>query len=204
MNNIIMNKYLLEIYGFIASDIIDDYKERGLGKITKKVMTLINNKPYHRLYLPLVVDVEVCSPGKKPNSYIQEIEESDVWDMIDISENHKEYLRQFLTIYPQYKNVIKLRKLKSKSFEDEDAFNVIFPPVFNAIVVDYSQKKFYIFRHGTKKQSKLKKYSLDDITNKKTVIDKLSPITITVMSPFSNDINSTKIFSLSNSDYKLE
>lgn len=185
-----MNKYLLEIYGFIASDIIDDYKERGLGKITKKVMTLINNKPYHRLYLPLVVDVEVLSPGKKPNSYIQEIEESDVWDMIDISENNKEYLSQFLTIYPQYKNVIKLRKLKSKSFEDEDAFNVIFPPVFNAIVVDYSQKKFFIFRYGTKHQSKLKKYSLDDITNRKTTIDELSPTTVEVISPFSNNTNS--------------
>lgn len=191
MNNIIMNKYLLEIYGFIASDIIDDYKERGLGKITKKVMTLINNKPYHRFYLPLVVDVEVCSPGKKPNSYIQEIEESDVWDMIDISENNKEYLSQFLTMYPQYKNVIKLRKLKSKSFEDEDAFNVIFPPVFNAIVVDYSQKKFFIFKYGTKHQSKLKKYSLDDITNKKTAIDELSPTTVEVISPFSNNTNST-------------
>lgn len=191
MNNIIMNKYLLEIYGFIASDIIDDYKERGLGKITKKVMTLINNKPYHRLYLPLVVDVEVLSPGKKPNSYIQEIEESDVWDMIDISENNKEYLSQFLTIYPQYKNVIKIRKLKSKSFEDEDAFNVIFPPVFNAIVVDYNQKKFFIFRYGTKHQSKLKKYSLDDITNRKTVIDELSPTTVEVISPFSNNTNST-------------
>lgn len=186
-----MNKYLLEIYGFIASDIIDDYKERGLGKITKKVMTLINNKPYHRLYLPLVVDVEVLSPGKKPNSYIQEIEESDVWDMIDISENNKEYLSQFLTMYPQYKNVIKLRKLKSKSFEDEDAFNVIFPPVFNAIVVDYSQKKFFIFKYGTKHQSKLKKYSLDDITNKKTAIDELSPTTVEVISPFSNNTNST-------------
>lgn len=186
-----MNKYLLEIYGFIASDIIDDYKERGLGKITKKVMTLINNKPYHRLYLPLVVDVEVLSPGKKPNSYIQEIEESDVWDMIDISENNKEYLSQFLTIYPQYKNVIKIRKLKSKSFEDEDAFNVIFPPVFNAIVVDYSQKKFFIFRYGTKHQSKLKKYSLDDITNRKTTIDELSPTTVEVISPFSNNTNST-------------
>lgn len=191
MNNIIMNKYLLEIYGFIASDIIDDYKERGLGKITKKVMTLINNKPYHRLYLPLVVDVEVLSPGKKPNSYIQEIEESDVWDMIDISENNKEYLSQFLTIYPQYKNVIKLRKLKSKSFEDEDAFNVIFPPVFNAVVVDYNQKKFFIFRYGTKHQSKLKKYSLDDITNRKTTIDELSPTTVEVISPFSNNTNST-------------
>lgn len=190
MNNI-MNKYLLEIYGFIASDIIDDYKERGLGKITKKVMTLINNKPYHRLYLPLVVDVEVLSPGKKPNSYIQEIEESDVWDMIDISENNKEYLSQFLTIYPQYKNVIKLRKLKSKSFEDDDAFNIIFPPVFNAIVVDYNQKKFFIFRYGTKHQSKLKKYSLDDITNKKTIIDELSPTTVEVISPFSNNTNST-------------
>lgn len=188
--NIIMNKYLLEIYGFIASDIIDDYKERGLGKITKKVMTLINNKPYHRLYLPLVVDVEVLSPGKKPNSYIQEIEESDVWDMIDISENNKEYLSQFLTIYPQYKNVIKLRKLKSKSFEDEDAFNVIFPPVFNAVVVDYNQKKFFIFRYGTKHQSKLKKYSLDDIIKKKTVIDELSPTTVEVISPFSNNTNS--------------
>ena len=182
-----MNKYLLEIYGFIASDIIDDYKERVLGKITKKVMTLINNKPYHRLYLPLVVDVEVLSPGKKPNAYIQEIEESDVWDMIDISENHKEYLSQFLTMYPQYKNVIKLRKLKSKSFEDEDAFNVIFPPVFNAIVVDYEQKKFFIFKYGTKHQSKLKKYSLDDITKRKTVIDELSPTKVEVISPFSEE-----------------
>ena len=70
-----MNEYIKNLYGFVASDIIDDYLKRGVKDI--KSSTEFNSysySDYTKKYIPLIVDIDILTSGNKSNVYLKEIE----------------------------------------------------------------------------------------------------------------------------------
>ena len=188
-----MNEYIENLYGFVASDIIDDYLKRGIKDI--KSSTEFNSysySDYTKKYIPLIVDVDILTTGNKSNSYLKEMETYDINDSPSLLSTcnakfkYHNYLCQFLCMYPEYKNKIILRKLKSKSIEEDGAFTIIYPNVVHAIVVDYNTMKFVVLRYGARCQNKLGKYSLDDILYKHPIMHELSFTSKTIIYPFKN------------------
>ena len=188
-----MNEYIENLYGFVASDIIDDYLKRGIKDI--KSSTEFNSysySDYTKKYIPLIVDIDILTTGNKSNSYLKEIDSYDMHDSPSLLSTcnprfkYHNYLCQFLCMYPEYKNKIILRKLKSKSIEEEGAFTIIYPNVVHTILVDYDTMRFEVLRYGAKCQQKLGKYSLDDILYGRPIMHELSFTSKTIIYPFKN------------------